>query len=70
MRCAVQIYMVLGVFHVYKSVFFGWVVGRFYIAVNGEHNCGVLPYNLKISFVRQKQRGRQIYNDIVMLSHC
>ena len=24
-------------------VFLGWVVGRFNIAVNGEHNCGVLP---------------------------
>ena len=43
MSCAVQIYMVLGGFHVYKSVFLGWVVGRFNIAVNGEHNCGVLP---------------------------
>ena len=43
MKCAVQIYMVLGGFHVYKLVFFGWVVGRFNIAVNGEHNCGVLP---------------------------
>ena len=45
MKCAVQIYMVLGGFHVYKSVFLGWVVGRFNIAVNGEHNCGVLPYD-------------------------
>ena len=36
--------MVLGGFHVYKSVFLGWVVGRFNIAVNGEHNCGVPPY--------------------------
>ena len=35
--------MVLGAFHVYKSVFLGWVVGRFNIAVNGEHNCGVPP---------------------------
>ena len=35
--------MVLGRFHVYKSVFLGWVVGRFNIAVNGEHNCGVQP---------------------------
>ena len=35
--------MVLGGFHVYKSVFLGWVVGRFNIAVNGERNCGVLP---------------------------
>ena len=43
MKCAVQIYMVLGGFHVYKSVFLGWVVGRFNIAVNGEHNCGVPP---------------------------
>ena len=43
MRCAVQIYRVLGGFHVYKSVFLGWVVGRFNIAVNGEHNCGVPP---------------------------
>ena len=43
MKCAVQIYMVLGEFHVYKSVFLGWVVGRFNIAVNGEHNCGVPP---------------------------
>ena len=33
----------VGGFHVYKSVFLGWVVGRFKIAVNGEHNCGVLP---------------------------
>ena len=48
MKCAVQIYMVLGGFHVYKSVFLGWVVGRFNIAVNGEHNCGVLP-NVKRS---------------------
>ena len=46
MKCAVQIYMVLGGFHVYKSVFLGWVVGRFNIAVNGEHNCGVLPEHL------------------------
>ena len=44
MNCAVQIYMVLGGLHVYKSVFLGWVVGRINIAVNGEHNCGVLPY--------------------------
>ena len=44
MKCAVQTYMVLGGFHVYKSVFLGWVVGRFNIAVNGEHNCGVPPY--------------------------
>ena len=44
MKCAVQIYMVLGGFHVYKSVFLGWVVGRFNIAVIGEHNCGVPPY--------------------------
>ena len=43
MKCAVQIYMVLGGFHVYKSVFLGRVVDRFNIAVNGEHNCGVLP---------------------------
>ena len=43
MKCAVQIYRVLGRFHVYKSVFLGWVVGRFNIAVNGEHNCGVSP---------------------------
>ena len=43
MKCAVQIYMVLGGFHVYKSVFLGWVLGRFNIAVNEEHNCGVLP---------------------------
>ena len=43
MKCAVQIYMVLGGFHVYKSVFLGWVVGRFNIAVNGEHKCGVPP---------------------------
>ena len=43
MKCAVQKYMVLGGFHVYKSVFLGWVVGRFNIAVNGEHNCGVPP---------------------------
>ena len=35
--------MVLGGFHVYKSVFLGWVVGRFNIAVNGEYNCGVPP---------------------------
>ena len=54
MKCAVQIYMVLGGFHVYKSVFLGWVVDRFNIAVNGEHNCGVLPYSvlkLQITFV-------------------
>ena len=37
--------MVLGGFHVYKSIFFGWVFGQFNIAVNGEHNCGVLPNN-------------------------
>ena len=43
MKCAAQIYMVLGGLHVYKSVFLGWVVGRFNIAVNGEHNCGVPP---------------------------
>ena len=42
-RCAVQKYMVLRGFHVYKSVFLGWVVGRFNIAANGEHNCGVAP---------------------------
>ena len=41
MKCAVQIYGVRGGVHVYKSVFLGWVVGRFNIAVNGEHNCGV-----------------------------
>ena len=35
--------MVLGGFHVYKLVFLGWVVGRFNIAVNGEHYCGVPP---------------------------
>ena len=46
MKCAVQIYMVLGGFHVYKSVFLGWVVGRFNIAVNGEHNCGVPPVSV------------------------
>ena len=40
MRRTVQIYMVL---RVYKSIFLGWVVGRYYIAVNGEHNCGVPP---------------------------
>ena len=39
MRCAV----VLRGFQVYKSVFLGWVVGRFNIAANGEHNCGVPP---------------------------
>ena len=38
-----NIYGVRG-FHVYKSVFLEWVVGRFNIAVNGEHNCGVPPY--------------------------
>ena len=43
MRCDVQIYMVLGQFHVYKSVLLGWIVGRFNIAINGEHNCGVPP---------------------------
>ena len=48
MKCAVQIYMVLGGFHVYKSVFLGWVVGPFNIAVNWEHNCGVPPYGLRI----------------------
>ena len=32
--------MVLRGFHVYKH-FLGWVVGRFNIAVNREHNCGV-----------------------------
>ena len=53
MKCAVQLYMVLGGFHVYKSVFLGWVVGRFNIAANGEHNCGVPPsdVNLRICFV-------------------
>ena len=35
--------MVLGGFDVYKSGFLMWVVGRFNIAVNGEHNCGVPP---------------------------
>ena len=52
MKCVVQIYMVLGGFHVYKSVFLGWVVGRFNIAVNGEHNCGVPPteQDIKICF--------------------
>ena len=34
--CCSNIYDVRG-FHVYKSVFLGWVVGRFNIAVNGEH---------------------------------
>ena len=34
--CCSHIYDVRG-FHVYKSVFLGWVVGRFNIAVNGEH---------------------------------
>ena len=43
MKCAVQIYKVLGGFHVDKSVFLGWVVGRLNIAVNGEHNYGVPP---------------------------
>ena len=43
MKCVVQIYMVVGGFHVYKSVILGWVVGRFNIAVNGDHNCGVPP---------------------------
>ena len=38
--CCSNIYGVRG-FHVHKSVFLGWVVGRFNIAVNGEHNCGV-----------------------------
>ena len=42
--CCSNIYGVRG-FHVYKSVFLGWVVGRINIAVNGEHNCGVLPNN-------------------------
>ena len=51
MKCAVQIYMVLGGFHVYKSVFLGWVVGRFNIAVNGEHNCGVPPDSSAYIFV-------------------
>ena len=51
MKCAVQIYnMVLGGFHVYKSVFLGWVVGRFNIAVNGEHNCGVPPLVVENKF--------------------
>ena len=49
MKCAVQIYMVLGGLHVYKSVFLGWVMGRFNIAVNGEHNCGVLPISYTTS---------------------
>ena len=40
--------MVLEGFHVYKSVFLGWVVGRFNIAVNREHNCGVLPLYIYI----------------------
>ena len=40
--------LVLGGFHVYKSVFLGWVVGRFNIAVNGEHNCGVLPERIDV----------------------
>ena len=45
MKCAVQIYMVSGGggVNAYKAVFLGWVVGRFNIAVNGEHNCGVPP---------------------------
>ena len=37
MKCAVQIYMVLGG-GVHVPVFLGWVVGRFNIAVNWEHN--------------------------------
>ena len=43
MKCAIQKDMVLGGFHVYKSIFLGSVIGQFNIAVNGEHNCGVLP---------------------------
>ena len=47
--CCSNIYGVRG-FHVYKSVFLGWVVGRFNIAVNGEHNCGVPPDELIIFY--------------------
>ena len=58
MKCAVKIYMVLGGFHVYTSVFLGWVVGRFNIAVNGEHNCGVLP----ISEDKKQSRGNYTHH--------
>ena len=62
MKCAVQIYMVLGGFHVYKSVILGWVVGRFNIAVNGEHNCGVLPQgNMKMDFYIYENRLKTIF---------
>ena len=61
MKCAVQIYMVLGGFHVYKSVFLGWVVGRFNIAVNGEHNCGVLPY----AYISESQAFRVFLNNFL-----
>ena len=51
MKCAVQIYMLLGGFHVYRAVVLGWVAGRFNIAVNGEHNCGVPPIYIVVSKV-------------------
>ena len=65
MKCAVQIYIVLGRFHVYESVFLGWVVGRFNITVNGEHNCGVPP---KYSFEVKVRLDLDI--SLEGISHC
>ena len=38
--CCLNTYGIKG-FNVYKSVFLGWVVGQFNIALNGELNCGI-----------------------------
>ena len=65
MKCAVQIYMVLAGFHLYKSVFLGWVVDRFNIEVNGEHNCGVPP---KYSFEVKVRLDLDIYPEVI--SQC
>ena len=41
-------YMVLRGFHVYKSVFLGWLVGRFNMASYGGYNCGVPLYKTEL----------------------
>ena len=70
MKCAVQIYMVLGGFHVYKSVFLGWVVGRINIAVNGEHNCGVPPVHLRLYHILLNKRDVKSYKNYSNFDIC
>ena len=60
--------MVLGGFHVYKSVFLGWVVGRFNIAVNGEHNCGVPPYTWLTKAVERRSIASKVRADVKVVS--